>query len=467
MSGRLSRRSFLKQGAVAATGLGALWLAACAPAAPSTGGQSGAPAAAGGAPVPALLRAGGGEEKYFNQVIDIFEKQNPDTKINRIFVPGGQDYITKLDLMIASGDPPAIYAPFSNRGYRYYAAKGLSQELDDFATRDNLNLKDFHADGLKGCHWNGKLMALPLDLWPHVIFYNKTMFKEAGVDPLPTDWNDKTWTTDKYLEIAKKLTKREGDNVTQFGSNTYFTNWETGWALGGDWWPLNTYETGIIAEFTGDKDDKVINAMQWAADLMLKEKVAPTPAQAQQLQVGVSTPFFMSNKVAMEIGNIGSLSQYATIDKFEWGVAPAPFPPDGSPRHLHVWIDFWSMIKGVKNLEGSWKFLKFMVSADAQKIYPIEYGPQSALLSLGQYWIDKQKSTLSKLSADELKVMTEAPKYEQIDPENWTVNMSVVDSEALEPAIQKIWLGQGTAKDIITQAAADIRQKIDESKKVG
>jgi multiple sugar transport system substrate-binding protein len=466
MSGRISRRSFLQQGAIAATGLSALWLAACTPAAPATGGQSSAPAAAGGAPVPALLRAGGGEEKYFNNAIDIFEKQNPDVKINRIFVPGGQDYITKLDLMIASGDPPAIYAPFSNRGYRYYAAKGLSQELDDFVARDNVNLKDFHPDGIKGCHWNGKLMALPLDLWPHMIFYNKTMFKEAGVDPLPTDWNDKSWTTDKYLEIAKKLTKREGDNVTQFGSNPYFTNWGTGWAFGGDWWPLNTYETGIIAEFTGDKDDKVINAMQWAADMMLKEKVAPTPAQSQQLQVGVSTPFFMSNKVAMEINNIGQLSQYATIDKFEWGVAPAPFPPDGSPRHLHVWIDFWSMIKGVKNLEGSWKFLKYMVGAEAQKIYPIEYGPQSALLSLGQTWIDKQKSTLTKLSDAELKVMTEAPKYEQIDPENWTVNMSVVDSEGLEPMIQKIWLGEASAKEIITQAAAEIRKKVDESKKV-
>lgn len=309
-------------------------------------------------------------------------------------------------------------------------------------------------------------MALPLDLWPHMIFYNKTMFQEAGVDPLTTDWNDKSWTTDKYLEIAKQLTKREGDTTTQFGSNPYFTNWATGWAFGGDWWPLDTYETGIIAEFTGDKDDRVINAMQWAADMMLKDKVAPTPAQSQQLQVGVTTPFFMSNKVAMEINNIGSLSQYATIDKFEWGVAPAPFPPDGSPRHLHVWIDFWSMIKGVKNLEGSWKFLKYMVSAEAQKIYPIEYGPQSALLSLGQTWIDKQKSTLTKFSAAELKVMTEAPKYEQIDPENWTVNMSVIDSEVLEPAIQKIWLGEASAREIITQAAPDIRKRIEDSKNV-
>ena len=82
----------------------------------------------------------------------------------------------------------------------------------------NVNLDDFHQEGLKGCRWQGQLMALPLDLWPHVIFYNRNLFKDAGVADLPTDWNDKEWTTDKYLELSQKLTKRQGDKVTQFGS---------------------------------------------------------------------------------------------------------------------------------------------------------------------------------------------------------------------------------------------------------
>ncbi len=465
MSGRVSRRSFLKQGAVAATGLGALWLAGCAPAATSTGGQSGAPAAAGGAPVPALLRSGSGEEDFFKKALDLFKQKHPEVQVNPIFAPGGQDYITKLDLMIASGDPPAIYAPFSNRGYRYYAAKGLSQPLDDLVARDNVDLKDFHPDGMKGCKWQGKLMALPLDLWPHLVFINKTLFKEAGVPLPPTDWNDKSWTTDKYLETAKALTKRDGDNVTQYGSSQYFNYWAAGWAFGSDWWPMDTYETGIIEKFTGDTDEKTLGAVQWVADMMLKDKVSPTPAQAQQLQTGVPSAF-LSGKIAMMVDNIGQLSQLAEVTKFEWGTAAVPFPADGSNRHLHVWIDFWSMIKGVKNLEGAWQLLKFMVSPEAQKIYPVEFGPQSSLTSLGSYWVDLQRKKLSKLSDDEFKVMTEAPKYEQIDPENWTVNMSVITAEALQPALDKIWLGQGSAKEVITEAAGDIRKAIDKSKSV-
>ena len=460
MATQLNRRMFLQS---AAWGVGMLALAACAPAAP-TAGTEGAPAAASDDPVPALLRAGSGEEDFFNRVVDIFEEQNPDVKINRVFAPGGAEYITKLDLMIAGGDPPSIYAPFSNRGYRYYAARGLSQELDGFVERDEVDLTNFHADGLKGCQWQGQLMALPLDLWPHLVFYNKTMFEAAGVELPPTDWTDKTWTYDRYLEAAKALTITEGDTVTQFGTTQGFNYWAAGWLFGGDWWPMDTYEKGIIEEFTGDTDERTAAAVQWVQDLMLKEKVAPTPAQSQQLQVGVSTPFFMTGKVAMEIGNIGSLSQYAAINEFEWGVAPAPFPNDGSDRHLHVWIDFWSMIKGVKNIEGAWKFMKFMSSEESHKIYPCEYGPQSALLSLSDYWTDLQRATLTNLSDAEFGVIQDAAQYEQIDPENWTVNMSIVSGEVLQPMLDRVWLGEGTAADIIAETAADMRAKIDETK---
>jgi multiple sugar transport system substrate-binding protein len=307
-------------------------------------------------------------------------------------------------------------------------------------------------------------MALPLDLWPHVIFYNKSLFAEAGVEPPPTDWNDRSWTYGLLTEKARALTKKDGDETTQFGIVFDFNNWPAGWLFGGDWFPKETYEKGIIEKFIGHEDERTIAAVQWYADLMLKDNIAPTPAQSQRLSSGGSAPFFVSSKVAINLGNIGSLSQYATIKDFEWGTAALPFPPDGSDRHMHVWIDFWSMIKGVKNLEGSWQFLKFMVGEEAQKIYPCEYGPQSALNSLGQYWIDLQKKSLPNLSDAEFSVLTEAPKYEQIDPENWTVNMSIVNGQALQPALDRIWLGEGSAQEIITQAAPEIQKVIDESK---
>jgi ABC-type glycerol-3-phosphate transport system substrate-binding protein len=123
------------------------------------------------------------------------------------------------------------------------------------------------------------------------------------------------------------------------------------------------------------------------------------------------------------------------------------------------------MIAGVKNLEGAWKLMNFMTSPEAQKIYPIQYGPQSARLSMGKDWIDVQRGRL-KLSDAELAVMTEAPKYEQIDPENWTVNFSPINSQALQPALDTVWLGEATAEKAIADAAPAIRKLIDETKTI-
>jgi multiple sugar transport system substrate-binding protein len=319
-----------------------------------------------------------------------------------------------------------------------------------------MDLSDFHQEGLKGCHFNGKLMALPLDLWPHLVYFNRTLFQKAGLPDLTTDWTDKTWDTTAYYEIAKKLT----DPATNtFGSNQYFNYWAAGWAFGGDWFAPDVYETGLCKTFTGDTDQKAIDAIQWNMDMMLKDKIAPTPAQQKSVQAGLQQ-LFMSGKIGMEISNIGNLSAYQQITDFDWGIAAAPFPAGGGDRHLHVWIDFWSMIKGVKNLTGSWKFLKFMVSAEAQKIYPIEYGPQSSLTSLGQTWLEKQKSLMPKKTAKELQTMIDAPKYESIDLENWTVNFSVINSQALQPALDACWLGEKPAKDTIAAAAPKIRQLI-------
>jgi hypothetical protein len=87
-------------------------------------------------------------------------------------------------------------------------------------------------------------------------------------------------------------------------------------------------------------------------------------------------------------------------------------------------------------------------------------------LSLAQDWIEVQKGKLPKLSEAEIQVMTEAPKLEVIDPENWTVNFSVINSQQLKPALDKVWLGEQDAQTAVTEAAPAIRKLIDETKNV-
>jgi len=310
---------------------------------------------------------------------------------------------------------------------------------------------------LVGCKYKGQYMALPLDAWPHLVVFNRDLLKKAGLPDITTDWTDKTWDTGAFLDYAKKLT----DPSTQtLGSRIYNPNWPAGWIFGTDWFSPDVYETGIVKTWIGDKTPETIAATQWVADMVLKDKAATSPAQEASLAAANQNPF-TTGKVGMYIGNIGDLSTLQQIKDFDWGLAALPFPPGGSvPRHWHVWIDFWSMIKGVKNLEGAWKFLKFMVSADAQKIYPIEYGPQSSLKSLANYWVDIQRKLMPTKTDKEFQTMIDAPKFEQIDLENWTINFSQINSQAMQPMLDEIWIGDKTAEQSIKDATPKINQLI-------
>lgn len=65
---------------------------------------------------------------------------------------------------------------------------------------------------------DGELYALPLYMTPFVLFYNKDLFKEAGLDP---DTPPKTY--DEMLPMAEKLSKlktKDGNAVYAFGQTT-------------------------------------------------------------------------------------------------------------------------------------------------------------------------------------------------------------------------------------------------------
>lgn len=114
----------------------------------------------------------------WKQIIEGFEKENPDIEVKDI--PNPADYWTKVLTMIASGNPPDIMM----MDYIYFPSwvvSGRLEPLDNYITRDNFSLKDFVPISLKSTRYEGKQYGIPMDLNNQVMFYNTTLFKEAGL----------------------------------------------------------------------------------------------------------------------------------------------------------------------------------------------------------------------------------------------------------------------------------------------
>lgn len=114
------------------------------------------------------------------QVIETFQQQNPDIRIELApQIPFGPEYDTRMRTQLGAGTAPTLFrmnddflTSFSRQG----VLMDLTPYLKDVDTSQYLKpLFDF------GRQEDGTYTGFAVGTGPRVIFYNKTMFEEAGV----------------------------------------------------------------------------------------------------------------------------------------------------------------------------------------------------------------------------------------------------------------------------------------------
>jgi len=160
-----------------------------------------------------ILKAGAESawDEYYKSSFERFKAANPDLNIEFEYSSvGWAEANTKINLMYAGGSAPDIIA--AAVGYlAVRASKGQFISLDEYF--ESWNEKDQYQEAAynKGLY-KGKFYGLGYHWDPRIFVYRKDLFKEAGLDPEqpPTTW-------DELSEYAVKLTKKQGDIVTQTG----------------------------------------------------------------------------------------------------------------------------------------------------------------------------------------------------------------------------------------------------------
>jgi multiple sugar transport system substrate-binding protein len=455
---KLSRREFLRASVVAAGGVA---IAACAPPAPA--GQAPAVTAAPEVEIKTLYivwRTTLKEQPILEQIFNQFESEHPGVKISRIFLPGAE-FDQKVDLMIAAGTPPAIWAPIAARGIRYYAARDLCTALDDFIAQDNYDMSDFYEGSLDLCKWKGQWVGLPMLLVPVIFVYNKTLFDEAGIAPPTKDWDDKSWNWNAFLEIAQKLTKRDASGrATQFamaslGDIRYVIR-----AWGVNYYSKEEQDSGYPKKFLGTTPE-FIEALQFMGDLINKYKVVPSVAEMQAMQAG-APDLFMTGKVAMAIVGTSIFQTYADIKDFKWGTAAVPWP-NQLPRWNYLYPDQYAIIKGQKYPELAWALLKVLASAEGEKLHPIEshlaVGPRK---SVADYFVELAMKT-SGQPKEEIQTAIDGMKYMSTAPGHATVEWQQFWDKAFKPFMDKVLLGEMTAADAVKEMEPIFNKIVEET----
>ncbi len=151
------------------------------------------------------------EQKYFQAVLDEFEKKYPNVKVK--YNPAGNNTPTVLGTAVEGGNPPDLASVAQPGLIKEFAEKGALKPIE-FA-RSDLEA-NYPADLVKLGEIDGKLSSFVFKAAnKSTVWYNVEAFTNAGVEP------PKTW--DEFLEAAKTLKAS--------GTPAYSLGGAEGWTL--------------------------------------------------------------------------------------------------------------------------------------------------------------------------------------------------------------------------------------------
>ena len=183
-----------------------------------------------------------------------------------------------------------------------------------------------------------------------IIAVNSTMLAEAGYDPQGADI--KTW--DDFVEAAKALTKREGDEIVQAGyllqDHRYIEFFNS--FLVGNGGAMHDPE---FAQATFN-NEKSLQVLQMQLDLLNTHKVSlPISPERQDEQL------FLQGKAAMI--HAGTWSTTTLDDQkpegFEYWYIIFPQGPQGEGKAGTTWSNMFVLPKATANVDAAWDLMKY------------------------------------------------------------------------------------------------------------
>ncbi|MCK5777661.1 MAG: ABC transporter substrate-binding protein [Rhodospirillales bacterium] len=261
------------------------------------------------------VAVGGALTKIVDGLVADFEKENPDIKVNAIYAGNYNDARIKALAALKSGEPAQTSVMFSIDIYELIE-QGAIVAFDDVvkSDEDKAWLDKFYPALMENGKTQGKTWGIPFQRSTIVMYYNKDAFRAAGLDP---EQPPATW--EELVSMGKKLTKKSGGNVDQWGvmiPSTGYPYWMFG-ALA-----MQNGQTLMNGDGNQTYFDApaTVEALQYWKDLGEKHGVMPSGT----IEWGTLRQNFLEGKTAIMWHSTGNLTTVKNNAKFDFGVAMLP-----------------------------------------------------------------------------------------------------------------------------------------------
>jgi multiple sugar transport system permease protein len=314
------------------------------------------------------------------QTLAEFKKLYPHIEV--LYEPNpGRVYEEKILTALATNEPPDVFL-LDSKLIPTFTNKNVLLDLKPFVERLGIDTVQWYPNVFEIAQRGSGLYAFPKGFTPLMVYYNKRILREAGLEPPPIQW---TWND--YLEYAKTMTvDADGDGTPdQFGTafSNHFYYWIPWvWTAGGDVVnPEGTRASGFL------DSPETESAIQFVIDLVVKHKVAPDLGSWTQVEkTGSITALFASGRIGMIIDGhwrMPELFRYIKEGRLDVGVAPFPFNPNGTKVNV-MYESGWCVPVNARHPEEAVLLAEFMAGATACRIRSMNHLEIPAVASVAE-----------------------------------------------------------------------------------
>ena len=295
---------------------------------------------------------------HYNWVEETFEALHPDIDIVFEQFPGSslKDFEIKLKLRLASKKAPDVVgvsytlaAELAELGLLAEAPQYIVDEIQQVSRNEMIRTAPKFGD-----KWYGMVS----DASPTALYYNKEMFREAGLDP-----ERPPKTLDELVEYADLLTVRDEDgNPTRAGLSLRKTGFKAGIA--------EKYFTFLFSmggkAFSDDghralfNDEQGRRALEIYDEVLFRKKIDSVDLEGDQQGFG-------QQRAAMFIREVHVIRWLAeNYPELEFGVAPIP----AGAASISAGGPYMFVVPDDSDVqEDAWELISYLMSEDVYKRY--------------------------------------------------------------------------------------------------
>jgi multiple sugar transport system substrate-binding protein len=321
-----------------------------------------------------------------------------------------------------------------------YADKGVFADLGDLYEDPNFPTDQLIETAVEATKWDDTYYGVPMNFTTLLLYWNKDMFREAGLDP---ETPPATW--EEWQDAAVKLTKDENGDGRPEQYGLALADHETI-----PMWPILVWGNGgdlvneDATEATLD-DPKTIEAIEQWSNLIREQHISPIGlggADADKL--------FQSKKAAMEV--VGPWMTTGFTDAgIDFGLSMVPAGPEAEVT-LGTSVAMALASEADEDTKAAaYEWFRFWSSKESQTYWAVESGfpptrtdiPASDLAenpfvaAFGEH-ADKSKFYLAGVK-----------EFRKVNTNIW------------EPTIQRIENGEGSAEELLKEADEKVQQVLE------